>query len=125
MEKENGISTNQDIGEEHDIAQSRHGERTWDIPQSRQERNKIGLNNEEIGRMTTQQADITSILCNLLKQQSALDVDLDIFDGNPLEYHNFMILLHELVETQIDDPRRRLMRYTKYDPKDIIQQYVQ
>ena len=30
------------------------------------------------------------ILCNLLKQQSAPDVDLDISDRNPLENHNLM-----------------------------------
>ena len=58
--------------------------------------------------MTSRQADTTSMLCNLLKQQSAQDVDLDAFDGNPLEYHNFMTLFHELGEKLIDDPRGRL-----------------
>ena len=72
-----------------DIDQSRHGEIIWDIPQSRQERNTVGMENEEIDRtVTAGQADVTSMLCNLLKQQSAPDVDLDIFDENTLEYHN-------------------------------------
>ena len=72
-----------------DIEQSRHGEIIWDIPQSRQERNTVGMENEEIDRtVTAGQADVTSMLCNLLKQQSAPDVDLDIFDENTLEYHN-------------------------------------
>ena len=78
--------------------------------------------------MTAGQADITSMLCNLLKQQSAPDVGLDVSDGNPLQYHNFMTLFHELVEKQIDDPRSRLtrlIRYTKGDPKDMIQHCVQ
>ena len=48
------------------------------------------------------------MLCNPLKQQSTQDVDLDAFDGNPLEYHNFMTLFHELGEKRIDDPRGRL-----------------
>ena len=77
--------------------------------------------------MTAGQADITSMLCNLLKQQSAPDVGLDVSDGNPLQYHNFMTLFHELVEKQIDDPRSRLtrlIRYTKGDPKDMIQHCV-
>ena len=112
-----------------DIDQSRHGERIWDIPQSRQERDTVGMENEEIDRtVTAGQADITSMLCNLLKQQSAPDVDLDVLDGNPLEYHNFMTMLHELVEKRIDDPRgklTRLIRYTKGDPKDMIQHCVQ
>ena len=112
-----------------DIDQSRHGERIWDIPQSRQERNTAGMENEEIyGTVTAGQADITSMLCNLLKQKSAPDVDLNVFDGNPLEYNNFMTLLHELVEKRIDHPRgrlTRLIRYTKGDPKDMIQHCVQ
>ena len=38
--------------------------------QSRQERNMAGMENEEIDRtVTAGQAVITSILCNLLKQQ--------------------------------------------------------
>ena len=28
--------------------------------------------------------DIAEVLCNLVKQQSAPDIDLDVFDGNPL-----------------------------------------
>ena len=78
-------------------------------------------------KLTAGQADITSMLCNLLKQQSAPDVDLDVFDRNPVEYHNFMTLFHELVEKQIEDPRwrlTRLIRYAKGDPKDMIQHCV-
>ena len=53
------------------------------------------MENDEIDRtVAAGQADITSMLCNLLKQQSAPDVDLDLFYGNPLEYHNLMTLSH-------------------------------
>ena len=59
----------------------------------------VGMENEEIVRtVTVGQADITSMLCNLLKQQSAPALNVDVFDGNPLKYRNFMALLHELVE---------------------------
>ena len=75
----------------------------------------IGMENQEIDRtVTVGQPDITSILCNLSKQQSAPDVDVDVFDGNPLEYHNFMTLFHELVENHIDDPRGRLTQLISY-----------
>ena len=37
-------------------------------------------------------------------------MDLDVFDENPLEYHNFITLFYELVEKRIDDPRGRLTR---------------
>ena len=48
--------------------------------------------------MVEGQADITSVLNHLLKQQSATDADIDAVDGNPFEYHNFIKLFHELVE---------------------------
>ena len=84
------------------------------------------MENAELDRTVT--AGQAGIICNLLKQQSAPDVDLDVFDGNSLEYHNFMKLFHELVEKRIDDPKgrlTRLIRYTKGDPNDIIQHCVQ
>ena len=112
-----------------DIDQSRHGERTWGIPQSRQERNTAGMENEEIDRTAVAgQPGITSILCNLLKQQSSLDVALDVFDGNSLEYPNFVTLFGESVETETDDLEGRLIRlirYTKRDPKYTTQHCVQ
>ena len=73
-------------------------------------------------------ADIAEVLCNLLKQQSTPDIDLDVFDGNPFEYHYFMTLFHELVEERIEDPRGRLtclIKYTKGDPKEMIMHCVQ
>ena len=40
-------------------------------------------------------------LCKLLKIQSAPDVDMDYFHGNPLDYQYFMSLFEELVERKI------------------------
>ena len=73
--------------------------------------------------LPTKKTDIAEVLCNVAKQQSALDIDLDVFDGNPLDYHYFMTLFHELVEKRIEDPRGRLIRlikYTKGDLKEMI-----
>ena len=72
--------------------------------------------------------DIAEALCNLVKQQSASDDDLDMFDGNPLEYHYFMTLFQELVEKRIEDPRGRLthlIKYTRGDSKEMIKHCVQ
>ena len=72
--------------------------------------------------------DIAEVLCNLVKQQSVPDVDLDVFDGDPFEYHYLMTLFHELVEKRIEDPRgrlNRLIKYTKCDPKEMIKHCVQ
>ena len=49
--------------------------------------------------------DTNEILCRLMKQQSALEVDIDCFDGNPLNYRYFMAIFKEVVENRINDPR--------------------
>ena len=67
-------------------------------------------------------------LCNLVKQQSASDIELDVFDGNPLDFHYFMTLFHEVVEKRIDHPRGRLARLLKYtngNAKEMIKHCVQ
>ena len=40
---------------------------------------------------------IVDALCHLVKQQSAPDIELDVFDGNPLDFHYFMALFHEVM----------------------------
>ena len=50
-------------------------------------------------------------------------MDLDVFDGNTLEYHYFMTLFHEIIYKRVDGPRgklTRLIRYTKGDAKEMI-----
>ena len=73
-------------------------------------------------------ASLAEMLCNMLKQQSALNVDLEAFDGDPMNYHYFMALFTEVVVKNISDPRGRLTRlikYTKGDAKDLIQHCIQ
>ena len=85
MGKEHGIETNQGMGKEYEIMLRQDMEKEYGLFLS-QDKKETGIENEEIDRtVAAGQADITSILCNLLKQQSAPDVGLDVFDGNPLE----------------------------------------
>ena len=63
-------------------------------------------------------------LCNFLKVQSAPDIDMDYFSGNPLDYQYFMSLFEELIEKKIDDPfgkLARLIKYTRGEAKELIQ----
>ena len=61
------------------------------------------------------EVDTNQILCRLMKQQSAPEVDIDYFDGNPLNYYwCFMAIFKEMVENRMDDPRGRLIRLIKY-----------
>ena len=73
------------------------------------------------------QNSITEMLCKLVKEQSAQQVDLKLFDGNPLEYTYFMPKLRESVEKKIEDPKgrlKRLIQYTKGKAKDLIKNFL-
>ena len=48
-----------------------------------------------------------------MKQQSAPDIELDVFDGIPLDFLYFITFFHEIVEKIIDDPTGRLARLPK------------
>ena len=71
---------------------------------------------------------IVDVLYYLVKQQSELDIELDIFEGNPLDFNYFMRLSHEVIEKRIDDPRGRLARLLKYtsgNAKEMIKHCIQ
>ena len=70
--------------------------------------------NRNLSDTTSSSREPTDILCKLLQQQAAPEVDIEYFDDNPLNYHYFMALFSEVVETKIDDPRGRLTRLIKY-----------
>ena len=73
-------------------------------------------------------AEPADMLGKLLNVQSAPDVDMKCFDGNVLEYHYFMALFREVVESKIEDPRGRLTRLIKYtvgDARDLIKHCIQ
>ena len=73
--------------------------------------------------------DATSdMLSKLLRLQPAPDVDIETFDGNVLNYHYFMALLREVVESKVDDPRGKLIRLIKYtsgDARELIKHCIQ
>ena len=49
-------------------------------------------------------------LCKLLQLQAAPESDMEQFDGNPLNYHYYMALFAEVVETKIEEPRGKITR---------------
>lgn len=69
-----------------------------------------------------------NVLCQLLKQQALPDVEMDTFDGNPLDYFCFMQLFKEAVERKIDEPKERLTRLIKFrrgEAKELTQHCIQ
>ena len=56
------------------------------------------------------------MMCKLLSQQSATNVDIDVLDGNSLEFNYVTSMFEEIVERKVVNPtgrRTRLINYTK------------
>ena len=71
---------------------------------------------------------VSKMMCQLLKQQSALHIDIDIFSGNPMDFHYFMAVFNEMVEKKVDNPRgkvTRLIKYTAGDAKEMVKKCIQ
>ena len=69
----------------------------------------------------------TSALIDLLKLQSAPQVEIDTFDGDPLEYVYFIANFKDMVESVVSDQRgrlNRLIQYTAGEAKDLIRHCV-
>ena len=54
------------------------------------------------------------MMCKLFSQQSATNVDIDVLDGNSLEFNYVMSMFEEIVERKVVNPRGRLTRLIKY-----------
>ena len=54
------------------------------------------------------------MMCKLLPQQSAANVDIDLLDGNSLEFNYVMSMFEEIVERKVVNPRDRLTRLINY-----------
>ena len=70
---------------------------------------------------------IGDMLYRLVKEQSAPDVDMETFDGNPLNYTYFRCMFRETVEKKIDDPQGRLTRLIKYtsgEAQEMVKHFI-
>ena len=61
--------------------------------QDKDEHRQLGISKKILSRSSD---DVSKMICNLLRQQSAPDVEIDTFKGDPLEYHYFMSVLQKL-----------------------------
>ena len=86
---------------------------------------KVNINKDATLPVNEEEADM---MYKLLLQQSAPDIETDMFDGNPLEFNYFMSLFEEVVESKIEDPRGRLTRlikFTKEEAKGLVKYCIQ
>ena len=71
---------------------------------------------------------VAGMLCKMMKPQSKPEIDLDVFDGNPLNFNYYMAVFREAFGKEIEDLRERLtglIKYTTGDMKDLIKNYIQ
>ena len=66
-----------------------------------------------------EQSDILCAMMKLINLQTAPEVDIDVFTGDPLEYQYFRATFKDVVENKIEDPRERLIRLLKYTAGDV------
>ena len=87
----------------------------------------VGSDAVEYGHLPDKnQPDMVAMMSKLLRQQAAPDVE--IFNGDPVDYHYFIAVFDELIEKKIDDPRGRLTRLIKYtdsQPNEMIKRIQQ
>ena len=88
----------------YDIGHDRGHMRTQCV-KGQQHANNLRRNND---------VNVAEMMCKLVNQQSAPEIDIDVFGGNPLEFHYFMAVFDEAVEKKIEDPRGKLTRLIKY-----------
>ena len=68
------------------------------------------------------------MMSKLLRQQGAPDVDIDIFTGDPVDYHYFIAVFNKVFGKKISDLRgrlKRLVKYTDSQPKEMIKYCIQ
>ena len=66
------------------------------------------------GRYSEENDCNTEMICKLLQRETASQVDIEKFDGHPINYQYFMSIFKEVVEDRIEDPTGRLIRLIKY-----------
>ena len=110
-------------GDEEGVSRSSSAQRVYFNEDNRQcENNRI-----QIDQVTGPKNNITEMLCKLVKEQTAPQVDLEPFDWNPLEYICFMSMFRDSVEKKIENPKGRLTRliqYTRREAKDLIKNFI-
>ncbi|XP_066912660.1 uncharacterized protein [Clytia hemisphaerica] len=65
-------------------------------------------------RTSPEPLSTNDLLFAMLKQQEAPRVDVESYDGDPLNYAHFISVFKEAVESKIPNPRGRLTRLMKY-----------
>ena len=72
--------------------------------------------------------NVAEMMCKLVNQQSAPEIDIDVFGGNSLDFHYFMAVFDEAVEKKIENPCGKLtclIKYTTGEVKEMVKSCIQ
>ena len=67
------------------------------------------------------------MLYQLVKEQSVPSVDIEVFDGNPLQYIWFRSMFREVVKKRIKDSQGKLIRLinlTSGEAKELVKHFI-
>ena len=70
---------------------------------------------------------VSEMTCKFLQYQRAPQVEIDKFNGNPLEYQYFVLIFNQVVEKKISDRTGRLTRLLKFtvgEAKELIKHCI-
>ena len=71
--------------------------------------------------------NVAEMLSKFAQEQSAPQADMEPFEGNPLDFTNFMSMFQESVEKKINDPWERLthfIKYTRGEPRELVKHFI-
>ena len=101
--------------------------------QNREEPTLENQNEVESANRRSQQKSVhendnaAEMLSKLVRELSAPQVNMEPFEGNPLDFTYFMSMFEDSVEKKIDDPRGRLTRlikYTRGEPRGLVKHFI-
>ena len=78
---------------------------TWDLQDKVNRENLPDKTKNKKLEYEKDQKNVTEMMCERLQQQAAPDLEIDIFDGNSMDFHYFMAVFKEVVENKVTDPR--------------------
>ena len=63
--------------------------------------------------------NVAEMIYKLVDQQSAPEIDIDVFGGKPIQVHYFVAVFHESVKKKIEDLHGKLTHLIKYTTREI------
>lgn len=105
-----------------------YGETTYQTPSSLSNQTKPLEKKHEDQKVHNNEGNqVIDVMKRLVDLQTAPDIEIDVFSGDPLEYRYFRTTFRDAVESKVQDAGGRLTRLVKYtsgDAKELIKDCI-